>query len=300
MKNYNHIVLVRPANFGYNFETAQSNRFQKQVDETDLHEKAIREFDNMVTLLQDNQLSVKVFQDSETPSKPDCIFPNNWISFHPHHGVVLYPMEAENRRFERRTDIIDHLQVLSGNQQLTDLTSYETEGQYLEGTGSVIFDPVNEDAYACISSRTDARLFSILAKELHKTPISFEAFDLNGYPIYHTNVMLSIGENSVIICSESITDPVERIMVTERLKASGRVVIEVNFRQMNQFCCNVLEVDNQDGEPFLIMSSSAYNGFTEEQLDQIKQRVGIIVVDITTIENVGGGSARCMQLGVKI
>lgn len=298
MKNPNELIMIRPANFGFNSETAQSNRFQneQQIDNSSI--LAIQEFDHMVSDLLKSGLIINVFEDTSIPIKPDAIFPNNWISTHENGTIVLYPMEAENRRIERREDILDFLRNKGYDTALIDLTRSEVDAKYLEGTGSIIFDSVNRDAYACISSRTDVKLFEQLCKKLNYNPISFLAEDVSGNAIYHTNVMLSIGEHVIIICSESIPDMVERAMVMNTLKASNRTLIDVSFAQMNQFCCNCIEVDDINGNSRLIMSSTAHNALHDNQINQIAQTTTILPVDINTIETIGGGSARCMILGI--
>ena len=297
MKNPSHVILIRPANFGFNSETATSNKFQQFIQDDESSIKALCEFDSMVTVLKSNQISTTVFEDTIESIKPDAIFPNNWISTHPSGTITLYPMEALNRRLERRNDVVDYIKDLGFNQQI-DLTESEKNGQFLEGTGSVIFDPNQHDAYACISSRTDVKLFESLCEALSFTPISFVAEDVNGNPIYHTNVMLSIGQHIVVVCSESIMDPIERAMVMHRLQIGNREVIDVTFSQMSRFACNCLEVNDALGNPHLIMSSTAYNAFSIDEINRIQQVVNIIAVDIPTIESIGGGSARCMLLGV--
>ncbi len=298
MKNPVELIMIRPANFGFNSETAQSNHFQNGQLNFDSSAVAVKEFDNMVTTLRNAELAVTVFEDTQTPLKPDAIFPNNWISAHENGTIVLYPMEAENRRIERREDVVSFLRDKKYNSSLIDLTKAEAQAKYLEGTGSIIFDSVNRDAYACISSRTDMELFEQLCTKLNYNPVSFISEDAIGNAIYHTNVMLSIGEHIIVICSESIPDLIERAMVMNRLKASNRTLIDVSFKQMNQFCCNCIEVDDSKGNSHLIMSLTAYKAFSKEQIDKISKTTAILPVDIHTIETIGGGSARCMILGV--
>lgn len=297
MQNPNQVILIRPANFGFNSETAISNKFQRQIEDHEAQAKALIEFNEFVEKLNAENIQVSVFDDTIIPIKPDAIFPNNWISAHPSGTIVLYPMEAPNRRLERRMDVINYLED-NGFKRIIDLTASEKDGNYLEGTGSIIFDPITNDAYACISSRTDVKLFEQVCRELNYNPISFLADDISSNPIYHTNVMLSIGEHCIVICSESISDPIERAMVMAQLKRSRRIIVDVNYQQMNNFTCNCLEVNDQNGNPKLIMSTTAYNSFSMEQLSQIESQVKIIHVSIPTIETIGGGSARCMLLGI--
>lgn len=297
MNNPRAIIMVRPANFAYNSETAISNKFQNEVQLQDLHERALHEFDDMVNKLCSAGIQVHLLHDTALPVKPDAVFPNNWISFHPDGVAVLYPMEAPNRRIERRMDVFDLVECSFKN-NLIDITDNELEGRYLEGTGSIIFDHNSKTAYCAVSSRSNAALFESLCKKLNYRAVSFEAFDLNGHPIYHTNVMLSIGENIIVICSESIVNPLERSMVKNILSATNRILVEVGFKQMNQFAANCLEVNDKNDVPKLIMSETAYTSLEKEQIDQIQEKASIIAVRIPTIEQIGGGSARCMMLGV--
>jgi hypothetical protein len=297
MSNPNHIILVRPANFGFNFETAGSNKFQQTATIDQAQEKAVAEFDRMVEQLRSQNIVCTVFQDTEDPIKPDAIFPNNWISVQPNGTLAIYPMEAENRRLERRRDIVDFL-ISKGFSPVFDYSSFEKQGQIVEGTGSILFDHENNLAFGCISSRTDAKLFEQIVSELGYKPISFLAEDLNGHPIYHTNVMLAIGEHTIVCCAESISNPIERQMVTEQLKSAGKVYVEISLSQMNQFAGNCLEVNDKTGKPKLILSQTALDALHTEQINSLQNAVELVPVEIPTIEKIGGGSARCMCLGI--
>lgn len=297
MSNPIHLILIRPANFGFNFETAVSNKFQQAEQIENAQEKALAEFDAMVATLRAASIEVTVFDDSQMPIKPDAIFPNNWISVQPNKTLVIYPMEAQNRRLERRQDVIDFL-VQHGFDNLHDFSSSEEKGQIVEGTGSILFDHESHTAYGCISSRTDAVLFDQIAHALGYTPVTFVAEDLNGHLIYHTNVMLAIGTRTIICCAESITDAIERKMVTEHLKQSGKTYVEISLTQMNQFAGNCLEVNDTQGNPKLILSQTALEALEITQLKELSQVVDLVPVQIPTIEKIGGGSARCMCLGV--
>jgi len=286
MQYASSILMVRPARFGFNSQTAVSNVFQNKPG--DLSPQAVltqarEEFDRFVMGLKAEKIDVVVVEDTETPEKPDAVFPNNWVSFHPDGRVILYPMAVENRRLERRPDIIERLKEQFEIQEIIDLSLGE---KILEGTGSVVFDHVNRIAYACLSPRTDRDLLESLCQLLDYRPVVFHATDAQGVAIYHTNVMLSIGQGFAIVCQESMTD---------KLKLSGLEIIDVSLSQMNQFACNVLEVANEEARPFLVMSKTAEAAFTAKQKHTLSKYAEILPVDIPTIETIGGGSARCMM-----
>jgi len=288
------ILMIRPARFGFNRQTAVSNTFQN--DPGDLSAEAIlskaqAEFDQFVLTLRSEKIDVVVVEDTEAPEKPDAVFPNNWVSFHPDGRVILYPMAVENRRWERRPEIIDLLKQQFDIRQITDLSPEEHQGKILEGTGSMVFDHINKIVYAGISPRTHPDLFESLAQSLDYHPILFHTTDA----IYHTNVMMSIGEGFVVICLESISNPEERQAVKQALISSKLHIIEVSLSQMNRFACNILQVANQDGQLFLVMSQTAENAFTSEQKQALSEYAQIVSVAIPTIETIGGGSARCMM-----
>lgn len=297
MNNPNALIMVRPEKFGFNVETAISNKFQQISDEQNIQELAQNEFDAMVNQLIREAIEVVVFNDTPEPVKPDCIFPNNWISMSPNGEVVLYPMEAKNRRLERREDVVAWM-GLRREISIIDLTEYEKHGDYLEGTGSIIFDHNNRIAYCAESSRSNVVLFEKLCSDMNYTPISFVAKDLNGYPIYHTNVMLSIGDQVAVICAESIENPIERNMVLNAIQQTKKEIIEIDFQQMVHFGANCLEVNDISGQSKLIMSKTAFKSLKTDQIQRIQLHSKIIAVEIPTIESVGGGSARCMLLGV--
>lgn len=292
------IMMIRPASFVFNQETAVSNLFQKKevsMKPEELQRRAVVEFDAFVSKLRKNGVTVKVIDDTPDPPKPDAIFPNNWISTHQTGEIILYPMEAPNRRKERREDIIEKLKQDYAVSTVTDLSSSEKDGKYLEGTGSIVFDHLHKLAYACISPRTDADLLQSFCKSIDYTSISFTANDKNGKVVYHTNVMMCLGTDIAVICSESITDKEERKMVLQRLNSTKQEVVDIRFDQMNQFAGNMLEVKNSAGEALLVMSSQAYHSLNENQLKQLENRVKIAHSPIDTIEQIGGGSARCMM-----
>lgn len=292
-----HLIMVRPHHFGFNEQTSGSNVFQTKTLKTEDAEnsrKAIKEFDQMVEALRKNGVNVIAIQDTPDPATPDSIFPNNWITLS-HDGTIrLFPMEAENRRAERRMDIIQELEHDFVIHNIYDISGPESEGRYLEGTGSVIFDHINKVAYAAISSRTDRDLFEELCEAKNYEGVSFESNDPKGIPIYHTNVIMCIGTKVAVLCSECISDDKKREAVLEKLRSSGRTVIEISFDQVLKFAGNMLEVQNKEGSQFLLMSTQAYEALTEEQRETILQFQEIIHSPLPTIEKLGGGSARCM------
>ena len=294
MQTAKRILMIRPAKFAYNEQTAENNHFQEKTEVSNLNEKAIAEFDNFVKVLRDNAIKIIVIQDTEIPHTPDSIFPNNWFSTHPTGEYVLYPMFAENRRAERKQDVLGAIRRHYQASRTIDLTSWENENKFLEGTGSIILDHSNKIAYACRSIRTNESVFFEFCKQMNFEPVLFNSFDENKNPIYHTNVMLSIGEKFAVICAESISDEKERKFVLDSLHQSKKEIIEITMDQMNHFCANVIEVDNMDHESCLIMSESAENAFTADQKNLIKQYSKIISSPLQTIEKAGGGSARCM------
>lgn len=292
-----NLLMVRPACFQFNEETATSNAFQKTLaglSKEDIKQKALDEFDAYVAQLRDIKINVTVIQDTKFPVKPDAIFPNNWISMHADGTIYLYPMQSPNRRQEIRPEILDELRKHFSIRDIVDLSSYIQENKFLEGTGSIIFDHLHKRAYACISPRTNKDLFLDYCKKLNIHAYCFTATDANNKQIYHTNVMLTIGDTFAVICLESIHDETERHVVKSALVASQHEIIDITFEQMNAFAGNMLQVQNEDGKTFLIMSASALDSLTAEQIKQIEKHTSILSVKIPTIEYIGGGSARCM------
>lgn len=294
----NNILMIRPAHFGYNPETAKNNAFQHNdgAENTQaIKENALKEFDAMVQLLRDKEINVHVVEDTADPVKPDAIFPNNWVSFHENGLVLQYPMYSAVRRLERRQDVIDAL----GKEFLIakDYTfeHYEEEGMFLEGTGSMVLDRENQIVYACVSERTDIRLLDKWCVLTGYRKIIFTAVDRNGIEIYHTNVMMALGVDFAIICLESIASEGERKLVTDMLHSTGKDIIEINFAQMEAFAGNMLQVQSLNGTKYLVMSKTAHNSLKEDQISKIRSFTDIITPDIPTIENYGGGSVRCMM-----
>ncbi len=292
-----HLMMIRPASFQFNTETASSNAFQHAIEglsKEEIKQKAIAEFDNYVNTLQEHKINVLVIQDTKEPAKPDAIFPNNWISMHANGQVCLFPMFTPNRRAEVRKEILDTLKNNFNVTEIKDYTSHAQQNQFLEGTGSIIFDHIHRIAYACLSPRTDQTLFVQYCKEINYEAIYFSAVDAHGKSIYHTNVMLSIGDTFAVICLDSITNETERKNIIEKLEQSQHEIIAISPEQMDAFAGNMLQVINEDGKTYLVMSETAYDSLDAQQIKQIKKHTSILSVEIPTIETIGGGSARCM------
>lgn len=288
-----------------NEQTAVNNYYQHKI--TDLtadekQEKALQEFDEFVNKLRNVGVEVIVANDTLQPSSPDSIFPNNWVSFHDDSRVVLYPMFAVNRRYERRMDIIEMLSERGFEiNNIVDLTQMEQMGVFLEGTGSLILDRQHKITYAAISDRTHEQAVADFSSRFDYTPVVFHAnqtVDGKRLPIYHTNVMMSIAEDFAIICADSIDDPQEREKTLNAIKDSGKEVIEISEEQVTNFAGNMLQVQNASNEDYLVMSTSAYNCLTKQQIERIEKYCKILHSDIDTIETLGGGSARCMMAEV--
>ncbi len=296
MQTTNTVLLIRPANFGFNTETEASNAFQNKVSESEqtIKQKALAEFEAFASLLKSKGVNVIVFDDTPLPQKPDAIFPNNWVSFHADGTVILYPMFAQNRRLERRHDIIESLKKEFIITQVIDLSGYEAENKFLEGTGSIIFDHDHKIAYACLSPRTDKELFFNLCERLQYKPVCFHSQDKEGQEIYHTNVMMCIGEKFAVICSDTIADERERENVLQSLTQTGHEIIEVTTDQMNHFAGNMLAIKTKDNKAILALSQSAFDSLTVAQRQAIGKFCELVPLAIPTIETIGGGSARCM------
>jgi hypothetical protein len=292
------VLMIRPARFESNPQTAASNRFQGKIDTSaDEQQHAARsEFDNLVAALREKGIEVVVVEDTAEPHTPDSIFPNNWVSFHADGRVVLYPMEADNRRAERRMEIIESLAGTHGFlvRELIDLSSHEESGRYLEGTGSMVLDRVNRLAYACLSSRTTLEVLGEFAQRMGYDVVAFDAAGEDGIPIYHTNVLMNIGENIAVICDEAIRDEDQRHAVLQRLRQSGHDVVSLSYQQLGAFAGNMLELRTANGERLIAMSQQACDALTVAQRQQLEANGQIVSADIRTIENSAGGSVRCM------
>lgn len=290
------LLMVRPVRFGYNAETAVNNAFQVAGQNQEaVQARALAEFDHFVATLRSHEIDVVVVEDTVDPHTPDSIFPNNWISFHKNSTIVLYPMFAENRRLERKETVIEAIKSRFQIDSTIDLTKNEAHDVFLEGTGSIILDRDNKIAYACISPRTDKNLFIEFCEEMEYEPVVFNAVDQKGKDIYHTNVMMCLGDKYAVICLDSIQETDQRAVVTGALAQSGKVIVEISFEQMNHFAGNMLQVMNVQGQQFLVMSSQAYASLNEEQVKTLESFNPIIHVPLETIESNGGGSARCMM-----
>ncbi len=296
-----NILMIRPVNFGFNEETAESNAFQtRDANQQQVQAKALAEFDGLVKVLKDNGVNVIVIDDTAEPHTPDSIFPNNWVSFHDNGEVFLYPMQAGNRRLERREDIIMGLEDNFRVKHVIDLSRFEHENKYLEGTGSMVLDRENKIAYACLSPRTDENVLAIFCKQTGYKSIKFHAVDEQGLAIYHTNVMMCMGSQFSVICLDSISNSSEKQLVMLSIENTGKEIISISFEQMNRFAGNMLEVESGNGDSLIVLSQNAYSSLTDQQTTTLSKYGKLVYADIHTIENNGGGSARCMMAEVHL
>jgi len=294
MQTTSHILMIRPVDFKFNEQTAGNNKFQVASTESDVQNQALKEFDGFVALLRKNEIDVTVVDDTLQPETPDSIFPNNWISFHDDGAVFLYPMFSENRRLERRSEILDGLKADFDVSHISDLSFYEQQHAFLEGTGSMVLDRTHKIAYACLSVRTDEEVLNNFCMLTGYQPVAFQAVDGTNFPIYHTNVMMCIGDQFAVICLDSIRNTAERENVAASLINSGKEIIEITLEQMNRFAGNMLQVSNASGAHLLVMSEQAYLSLKKEQIVALEKYSRIIYAPLYTIEKNGGGSARCM------
>ena len=301
----NTILMIRPINFRMNEQTAVNNYYQKARENIlpeSIKIKAQHEFDNLVETLRVNGVNVVVVNDTDEFDTPDAIFPNNWISFHENGTVGLYPMFAENRRLERREDVLLELENKGFKiNDIIDYTEAEDENVFLEGTGSVVLDRVNRKAYCALSPRADEGLFIEFCEDFEYSPVVFTANQTvngNRIAIYHTNVMMCVAENFAIICLEAIDDKKERKHVVKQLKEDGKEVIAISEDQVNHFTGNMLQVRGASEKPYLVMSTSAYTVLNDAQVSAIEEHCEILSSDLDIIETLGGGSARCMMAEV--
>lgn len=290
--------MIRPVKFAYNAQTAVNNSFQVASNDTTVQQKALEEFDAFVAKLRANGIDVTVVQDTPEPHTPDSVFPNNWISFHEGGNIFLYPMFAVNRRQERKQEVLDAINKKFVINNTTDFTSAEKENIFLEGTGSMVLDRDKKIAYACLSPRTDKNLLDQFCQKAGYTAVSFTANDEKGDAIYHTNVMMCVADKYVVICLDSITDIAEKDYVVNAIEKSGKQVITISLSQMNRFAGNMLQVMNDKGQRFLVMSTQAFESLTDEQRTKLESFNTILHSNIKTIETNGGGSARCMMAEV--
>ena len=301
----NTILMIRPVSFRMNEQTAVNNYYQKvlaTLTPENVQFKAVQEFDAFVDKLRSFGVNVIVVSDTKETDTPDSIFPNNWISFHESGDVGLYPMFAENRRLERREDILDSLEEAGFSiENVIDYTSAEDEELFLEGTGSLLLDRQNDKAYCALSPRADEDLFIEFCEDFEYTPITFVAYQTvneKRLPIYHTNVMMCLAETFAVICLECIDDKKERKNIVKNLKEDGKEIIAISEKQVINFAGNMLQVLGANDERFLVMSNSAYESLTTQQINAIEKHCKIISSSLDTIEACGGGSARCMMAEV--
>jgi hypothetical protein len=293
-----NILMIRPVRFGYNVQTAVNNAFQVKGNQENVQAEALKEFDDFVQILTENGINVLVVNDTEEPHTPDSIFPNNWLSFHENGSIVHYPMFAENRRQERKDTVIKAVADHFNLRQTLDLSGYEQHNMFLEGTGSMVLDRDNKLVYACLSPRTNETVLAEFCKKAYCQSIVFTAKDQLGQAIYHTNVMMCIADQYVVICLDAITDESEKKMVTDSFENTGKKVITISFEQMNHFAGNMLQLVNKNGQKFLVMSTQAFQSLSPAQIALLESFNPILHSNLQTIETNGGGSARCMMAEV--
>ena len=298
------VLMIRPVRFMGNPQTSPSNVFQQigAMPDEEAQRLALAEFDSIASALVDAGIGVHVIEDTLEPHTPDSIFPNNWVSFHADGTVVLYPMLAPNRRIERRAEVLEELSAQRGffTARVIDLTHHEQAHKYLEGTGSLVLDRMNRTAYACVSARTDLDVLGDFAQQLDYDVVAFEATDSTGFPIYHTNVLMSVGTGFVAVCTACIREDAPAA-VLERLRMSGRALLDLSYDQMHAFAGNMLEVRAGTGASVVAMSQQAFDSLSAQQRAVLKQHADeIVAVPIPTIETLGGGSVRCMLAEVHL
>ena len=294
------VLMVKPWTFGYDAESASSNAFQKESKHPEADRlKAIAEYEAAIEKIAAAGIEVISYEEKSPAPLPDAVFPNNWIGLHPGGRVIIYPMAHSSRQLEKEQEVIPAL-IDAGHRPVEsiDLSEYEQEERYFEGTGSMVIDYRNKKAYACISPRTDLNLFRQVCELLELEDISFRSTDLNGQEIYHTNVMMAITEKLAIVCMESIENLLERKMLEQNFIKDKLELIDLNQQQINHFCGNVFEAKSKNGDSYLICSQQAWDHFTEAQQAIISRHHKPLPIDIETIERIGGGSARCMVAGV--
>jgi hypothetical protein len=291
------IMMVRPANFGYNQETAANNLFQTEdgsLSTDEIRRLAQEEFDEMVKKIRSKDIEVIVVEDTLEPLKPDAIFPNNWISFHEDGRVVTYPMYSPLRQQERRVDVLDLFRERFALKEWIQMEKAERIYQYLEGTGSLVLDRVHRIAYACVSERTHPDQLKEFARLMDYEVVDFHSADRNGDPVYHTNVVMSIGERFALICMESVKAPEEKKKLYEHFRLTGKEVIEISLEQMHAFAGNLLQLRSRESKNIIVISRAGYDSLSEDQKTRLSKHGELLPVAIPTVEKYGGGSARCM------
>lgn len=295
MQTTSSIFMVRPVKFEFNQETAHSNAFQRRLPGyLNVQDAAVQEFDNFAEILKSNDIDVVVFEDTPEPHTPDSIFPNNWISTHEDGSVYLYPMEAENRRYERSTDLIRALGSRFLIKELRDLSYFEDQNRYLEGTGSMALDRDNKISYACLSPRTDTVVLKKFAELSGYSIVCFHALDNHSQAIYHTNVMMCVGAKFILLCMEAIKDKDEKNMLIKKIHSTGKQIIEITLAQVLKFAGNMLQLKNRKNEDLIVLSEQAFQALNDKQIDQLSKYGRLVHIPLNTIETAGGGSARCM------
>lgn len=288
------VLLVRPAAFGFHAEAAQSNVFAQEATDPEIVSRSNAEFERLAERLDGAGIEILILDDRPDPAKPDAVFPNNWVSFHSDGTMALYPMATAARRLERNVEGLKSLLATRGfdMKQVVDLSFHERHGHFLEGTGSLVLDRPQRRAFASLSPRTDARVIADFDDRLDYSTLIFEAKDRSGRPIYHTNVLLSFGSSFAMLCAEAVGEEY-RELLRDEIEAGGRTVIEVEYDQMREFACNLIELKGRSG-PVIALSSAARRSYRPEQLRALERFGELLDVDIPTIEGVGGGSVRCM------
>jgi hypothetical protein len=291
------ILMVRPANFGFNQETAINNAFQYEdtsLNPEDIREKALVEFDEMVEKIKAKGVEVIVVEDTLRPVKPDAVFPNNWISFHENGTVVTYPMFSPLRQQERREDVLNTFRSRFRFESWIQMETAEQSNRYLEGTGSLVLDRVHRVAYACISERTHPVLLKEFSRKMDYEVLAFHSEDRSGKAVYHTNVVMSIGERFALICMESVKDSRERAKLYGKFRLTGKEVVEITFDQMHSFAGNLLQITNKESRNLIVISQTGFDSLRDDQKEKLSKHGELLPVAIPTIEKYGGGSARCM------
>lgn len=301
----NTILMVRPASFRMNEQTAVNNNYQKIIEKLTpetIQFKALQEFDNFVEKLKDIEVEVIVINDSKFPDTPDAVFPNNWVSFHENGDIALYPMFAENRRLERNEKVFEKLEGLGFQiENIIDYTEAEADNLFLEGTGSLVLDRVHKKAYCALSPRADEDLLLEFCEDFEYTPVSFianQTVNNERLPIYHTNVMMCVADAFAVICLDSIDDKKERKNIIKHLKEDQKEIIAISETQLSHFAGNMLQINDKNNHKIMIMSTAAYNSLSQGQLKSIQKYCSILHVPLDIIEACGGGSARCMMAEV--
>ena len=291
-----NILMIKPSSFGFNNDTSGDNYFQKQINhlsQSEIRLKAVEEFENMCSILKKNGINIIVFENDENKKLTDDVFPNNWISFHG-NKYVIHSMYAKSRRREKNKSFIKALSTYNFNYTiLNDYTNYELKDIFLEGTGSVVLDRVNKHAYCSISKRSNVDLFKLFCDDIGYKPISFKSYDSRGDLIYHTNVMMSIGDDFALVCFESINDKNEKILVKESLEKSGRKIVEITLSQVDSFAGNLIQLGDKKNK-IIVISELAYSSLNDHQKNILSAESKIVNIPIPTIQKCGGGSVRCM------